>query len=73
MRKYVRIQNINLGIVLHPRRLYKLLIIDNQGKRVISPLFKGRDYLEHIPERKDRTCYEIQRVRYRAGTHKIKE
>ena len=69
------IREINIGLKIKDKRHYRLFSVDfKQNKMPISPIFKGRDYFHHIPKEREKGMkYEIQRVKYKPGTHIVRE
>lgn len=71
--------------VRHPRfkfdlnkyKFYQIIELDLlQNKKVYSVIFKGIDYLDHLPPKPKKNSwpiYEIQRVRCVPGTHTLKK
>jgi hypothetical protein len=60
---------------LKGKRFYQIFELDDRRqKTAISPIFRGRDCYNHLPEPPKDTYpkYEVQRVRYVPGKHEFK-
>lgn len=75
MAKAIWIPKISVEVVLKQRRYYRLFSVNfRQEKTAISQIFQGKDYNNHIPEERENGMrYEIQRVKYKPGTHIVEE
>lgn len=54
------------------RKFYILVEIIKDKKVPVSPIFEGKDYLQHISTELQGKRYEILRIRCKKGTHELK-